>query len=351
MCRVSYGFFAGCWVVVSLLLTSCSNPSYQPTQPWHTQEGFKNLYGGERDTGFFDYWYMRWFGEVEWKDQAAQAHLIPVAEPDIAAIQNPDPQQRLVTWVGHSTFLLQYQGVNVLTDPIFSERASPVSFAGPARLTPLPLPLTALPPIDAVIISHDHYDHLDESTIRALGPNVHYYVPLKLKSWFVALGIDAQRVTELDWWQSAGNGQIDVHATPSQHWSGRTLWDRYETLWASYIIDIGDWRVWFGGDTGYNDVQFKQIGKQFADIDLALNPVGAYLPRWFMRQPHVNPYQATLIHRDIGAKKSVTMHWGAFQLAAEGIRQTLNDIEAARNRSGLSAQEFQIMAVGQTKKF
>jgi len=353
MSRVSYGFFAGCWIAVSLVLVSCSSPSYQPTKPWHTAEGFKNLHGAEKDTGFFDYWYMRWFGDVEWKDQAEQAHLIPVAEPDLAAIQSPDPDERIVTWVGHSTFLLQYQGINVLTDPIFSERASPVSFAGPSRLTELPLSLDELPPIDAVVISHDHYDHLDEASILALGPDVHYYVPLKLKSWFVELGIAESQVTELDWWQSASlaSGDLSVYATPSQHWSGRSLWDRFETLWASYVIDIGDWRVWFGGDTGYNEVQFKEIGERFAPVDLALNPVGAYLPRWFMEMPHVDPYQATLIHRDIGAKQSVTMHWGAFQLAAEGIQRTLDDIAAAREQAGLSEQEFQIMAVGETQQF
>lgn len=350
MSRVSYGFFAGCWGVVSLLLVSCSTPSYQPSKPWHTERGFKNLHA-EKENGFFDYWYMRWFSDVDWQDQAEQAHLIPTAEPNMDAIEAPDPDVRQVTWIGHSTFLLQYQGLTVLTDPIFSDRASPVSFAGPTRLTPLPLPLEALPPVDAVVISHDHYDHLDEASIKALGPDVHYYVPLKLKGWFLQQGIEAERVTELDWWQSASDGALAVHATPSQHWSGRSLWDRFETLWASYVIDIGDWRLWFGGDTGYNEFQFKDIGERFGPIDLALNPVGAYLPRWFMEMPHVDPYQATLIHRDIGARQSVTMHWGAFQLAAEGIQQTLDDIEAAREKSGLSPSEFQVMAVGETKFF
>ena len=176
-------------------------------------------------------------------------------------------------------------------------------------------------------------------------------MPLALKSWFVELGIEPNRVTELDWWQGASGDNLTVHATPSQHWSGRSLWDRFETLWASYVIDIGDWRIWFGGDTGYNKVQFKEIGAQFGPVDLALNPVGAYMPRWFMSMPHADPYEATLMHRDIGAKQSVTMHWGAFQLAAEGIQQTLDDIEAARRRSGLSAAEFQIMAVGETQRF
>jgi len=294
---------------------------------------------------------MRWFSDVEWHDQAEQAHLIPAVEADIETIQNPEREERQVTWIGHSTFLLQYQGLNVLTDPIFSERASPVSFAGPKRLTDLPIKIEQLPSIDAVIISHDHYDHLDVESIQALGPDVHYYVPLKLKSWFLDLGIAEDKVTELDWWQGASAGSLTVNATPSQHWSGRGLWDRSETLWASYVIDIDDWRIWFGGDTGYNEVQFKQIGERFGPVDLALNPVGAYLPRWFMQVAHVNPLEATTIHQEIGAAKSVTMHWGAFQLAAEGIQQTLDDITAAREAADLSAEEFQIMAVGETKSF
>ncbi|WP_404402091.1 MBL fold metallo-hydrolase [Idiomarina seosinensis] len=350
MSRVSYVCSVGCWLAVAVLLISCSSPQYKPEKPWHTAGGFQNTYA-KHDQGFFDYWHMRWFGDVDWKDQSQQAHLVPQVEADLRAIQQPDPEKRQVTWIGHSTFLLQYQGLNVLTDPIFSKRASPVSFLGPSRLTPLPLSLQDLPPIDAVIISHDHYDHLDADTIHYLGSDVQYYVPLRLKRWFVEQGIDADKVTQLDWWQSAPGAMLSVHATPSQHWSGRGLWDRFETLWASYVIDIGDWRLWFGGDTGYNEVQFKEIGEHFGPIDLALNPVGAYLPRWFMEVAHVDPAGATLIHKDIGARQSVTMHWGSFQLAAEGIQRTLDDIAAARQQAGLTEQQFQVMAIGETQIF
>ena len=340
--------------ILALVVVACSNSDTitlsSDAPPHHTEEGFKNLHGPEKQSGFFDYWYMRWFGDTEWADQSQQVDAIPFEQTNLARITRPDPEQRQVTWIGHSTFLLQYQGQSVLTDPIFSDRASPISFMGPQRLTELPLKLSDLPPIDAVIISHDHYDHLDADTIEALGNSTHYYVPLALKSWFIEQGIAEQNVTELDWWQGAANSeQLRVHATPSQHWSGRSLWDRFETLWSSYVIDIGDWRIWFGGDTGYNPIQFKEIGNVFDNIDLALMPVGAYLPRWFMKMPHVDPQQATLIHRDIGAKRSITMHWGAFQLAAEGIPQTLNDIKQARTDAGLTDSEFRIMPVGATE--
>lgn len=339
--------------VFALILMACSNSEQieitQEAPPHHTEEGFKNLHGPEKQSGFFDYWYMRWFGDTEWADQTEQVDEIPFKRTDLARIAHPDPEQRQVTWIGHSTFLLQYQGKTVLTDPIFSERASPVSFMGPQRLTELPVQLSDLPPIDAVIISHDHYDHLDADTIEALGNSTQYYVPLALKPWFIEQGIAEENVTELDWWQGASHtDSLRIHATPSQHWSGRSLWDRFETLWASYVVDIGDWRVWFGGDTGYNPIQFKEIGNVFGDIDLALMPVGAYLPRWFMKMPHVDPQQATQIHRDIGAKRSITMHWGAFQLAAEGIVQTLDDIKQARADAELTDDEFRIMPVGAT---
>ncbi|KXS34590.1 MAG: metallo hydrolase [Idiomarina sp. T82-3] len=340
--------------VLALMAAACSNNEdihiNKQVPPHHTEDGFKNLHGPEKQSGFFDYWYMRWFGETEWADQSEQVDAIPFMQADLNTISTPNPEDRQVTWIGHSTFLLQYQGMAVLTDPIFSERASPVSFMGPQRLTELPVQLSDLPPIDAVIISHDHYDHLDADTIETLGNSTHYFVPLALKPWFLELGIAEDNVTELDWWQGAAtNDQLRVHATPSQHWSGRSLWDRFETLWASYVIDIGDWRVWFGGDTGYNAIQFKEIGHVFNDIDLALMPVGAYLPRWFMKMPHVDPEQATLIHQDIGAKQSITMHWGAFQLAAEGIPQTIDDIKHAREKAQLSENEFRIMPVGATE--
>ena len=140
-----------------------------------------------------------------------------------------------------------------------------------------------------MVISHNHYDHLDRKTIRILGNEPRYLVPLKLSQWFTDLDIEAARVIEFDWWDSQRVAGINITATPSQHWSGRGLFDRNETLWASWLIEFGDFNVWFGGDTGYNEVQFKEIGERWNDIDLALIPIGAYAPRWFMMTSHVNP--------------------------------------------------------------
>jgi N-acyl-phosphatidylethanolamine-hydrolysing phospholipase D len=254
----------------------------------------------------------------------------------------------LVTWVGHSTFLIQYQGINILTDPIFSERASPVSFAGPKRLVEMPLGLEDLPAIDFVIISHNHYDHLDITSVSALGSNTRFLVPLKLKDWFVEQGISAEQVIEFDWWDQHKFSNVSVSATPSQHWSARGLFDRNKTLWAAWHVQIAEFTFWFAGDTGYNPIQFKEVGERFKSIDLGLIPIGAYAPKWFMGPQHVNPEEALSIHRDIGARQSLGMHWGTFPLTAEPIMQPKQRLAKAMAENDIDDTTFEVLAIGQT---
>lgn len=313
----------------------------------HTENGFTNPHIDEPDKNFFSFLRMRFFGDEQWADHEALAEQIPVQPVDIERITSPQNKLQ-VTWLGHSTFLIQYQGKNVLTDPIFSDRASPMSFAGPKRYIPHVIDYTKLPPIDAVVISHSHYDHLDVEAVEILVNNTHFFVPLKLKQWFIDQDVSAKNVTELDWWQSQEHNGVSLQALPSQHWSARGIGDRFETLWASWSIKIADKHVWFAGDTGYNPIQFKQIGDAVSAVDLALIPIGAYAPRWFMQTYHVNPEEAVQIHQDIGALKSIGMHWGTFPLTAEPPAEPPQKLDEAKQRMQIDDQAFITMVVGQT---
>jgi N-acyl-phosphatidylethanolamine-hydrolysing phospholipase D len=290
---------------------------------------------------------MRYLGDESWADHQALAEQVPVQAVKLERILAPQSQLQ-VTWLGHSTFLIQYQGKNILTDPIFSDRASPVSFVGPKRYIPHVIDYKRLPPIDAVVISHSHYDHLDLKAIEQLASSTHFLVPLKLKQWFVEQDVKSVNVTELDWWQTHDFNGVSFQALPSQHWSARGIGDRFETLWASWSITVGDKHLWFAGDTGYNPYQFKKIGEKVAAIDLALIPIGAYSPRWFMQAYHVNPEEAVQIHLDIGAAKSIGMHWGTFPLTAEEPGEPPLKLAEARRGKQIDEQAFITISVGQT---
>ncbi|MEO7334949.1 MAG: MBL fold metallo-hydrolase [Caldimonas sp.] len=265
-----------------------------------------------------------------------------------------------VTWIGHATFLVQVGGINVLTDPVFSERVSPFSFIGPRRHVEPGLALTALPHIDAVVISHNHYDHLDDESVRGLaaqpGGSPVFIVPLGIKAWMAKRGI--VNVVELDWWQSHRVGAVEVVLTPVQHWSGRGLGDRLATLWGGYALFAPDSHVFFAGDTAYSK-DFDDIRARFADrqaddkgggFDVALIPIGAYDPRWFMRPQHADPAEAVQIHLDLGAKRSIGMHWGTFELTDESLDQPPLDLADARKARGLADDAFSVMAIGETRK-
>lgn len=313
----------------------------------HSDGGFRNPYLSEElsRSRFFSYVHMRFFGGEPFAEYAGQGHRVPQVKADLNAIDDPSADTLQVTWIGHSTALLQYGGINVLTDPILSDRASPVGFAGPRRFTPPALRNANLPDIDYVVISHNHYDHLDHPTVAELANRVTWLVPLKLKQWFLDEGID--NVVELDWWQTKSFGRASFTSTPTQHFSGRTPWDFTETLWVSWAISIGDKRIWFGGDTGYNDTQFKRIGREYGPFDLGLIPIGAFEPRWFMQSMHANPAEAVLIHQDIGARTSIGVHWGTFQLSAEEIDQPMLEL---RHAAGAAEVDFKTIAIGETAK-
>jgi N-acyl-phosphatidylethanolamine-hydrolysing phospholipase D len=244
-----------------------------------------------------------------------------VASPDIALPRSAAGELR-ITWVGHSTFLLQLDGVNILTDPVWSERASPFPFAGPRRLVSAAVPFPALPPIDVVVLSHDHYDHLDSATVRRLAardPDIAWVAPTGHESWLRRRG--ARRIIELDWWASAivdtAAGPLEVRAAPAQHWSRRTTSGVRRRLWASFSIARAVGRpVYFGGDSGYYE-RIRDIAA-LGPFDAVLLPIGAYEPRWFMKPAHMNPEEAVQSWQDLGARGMfVGMHWGTFRLTDE----------------------------------
>ncbi|MBI2743212.1 MAG: MBL fold metallo-hydrolase [Chlamydiales bacterium] len=268
-----------------------------------------------------------------------------------------DPSAPTVTWINHSTFLIRINGLNILTDPIWSERCSPISFLGPKRKHLPPIEIAALPQIDLVLISHDHYDHLDKRTVRALArrfPKIIWLVPKGVKRWF-----DKQKIAsvcECSWWEDLELAFPKLHlkatAVPAQHYSGRSARDLNTTLWAGWIVEFRreselPKSLYFVGDTGYNPHDFKQIGKLWPQIDLSLIPIGAYQPRKFMSPVHIGPKEAVLIHKEVSAKLSIGMHWKTFpSLSDEGASQPPFDLLNAMREERLNPATFLALEPG-----
>lgn len=310
--------------------------------PHHGDNGFRNLRVSSRHKGLLAFLRLRYFGGG-WPDYQATAHRVPRVTPSLDAIRAPGEAPQ-VTWIGHSTVLVQYRGVNLLTDPVFAERVSPLSWLGPKRVTPPGLRVEELPRIDVVLLSHNHYDHLDERAARALGGLTTWLTPLGYREILARFGVE--RVVEFDWWTRRELADATVTATPSQHWTGRGLRDRYRVLWASWAVEIGGFRFWFAGDTGYDEEVFKDIGRRCGPFDLALIPVGGYAPRWFMKDMHVDPEEAVAIHRDVRSRYSVGIHWGTFPLTAEPIDEPPRRLREAAQF--LQGSAFVTCAVGET---
>jgi N-acyl-phosphatidylethanolamine-hydrolysing phospholipase D len=328
----------------------------------HTARGFRNNYADTVVKSFGDF--LRWQTERVIKRLPPDPTLPTPEQP--ADLDFIDANARAaamipaVTWIGHATALVQASGLNVLTDPVFSLRASPVQFLGPARAQPPGVPLERLPHIDVVLISHDHYDHLDRRTVKALesqpGGAPLFLAPLGLKAWLESVGVS--HAIEMDWWDSHTHCEVEFHFTPAQHWSGRFLIDRNRTLWGAWAVIAKDFHWFFTGDTGYSQ-DFLDTRQQFATrqavekgggFDVALISVGACLPRWFMKMQHVDLNEAVQIHLDLGAKRSIGVHWGTFSLADEPLDQPLHELAAARSLKGVSEEAFFLLPVGGTRQ-
>jgi N-acyl-phosphatidylethanolamine-hydrolysing phospholipase D len=251
-----------------------------------------------------------------------------------------------VTWIGHATLLVQLGGVNVLTDPIWSERASPVGFAGPRRLVAPGLRFEDLPHIDAVVISHDHYDHLDVQTVERLvrEHQPRFFVPLGLKAWLADQG--ARDVVELDWWEVAEFRGLTFTATPAQHSSGRGLHDQNLRLWSSWVVAGAGKKLWFAGDTGYTPV-LREIGKRLGPFDLAAIPIGGYSAYGERHPNHVNPEEALQLFDEQNARLMVPIHFGTFELNREPFAEPPQRLLRAAVASGLE-ERIALLSPGQS---
>lgn len=341
--------------------------SSDPPKSHHRPRGFQNNYLEFQP---------RSLGELlRWRREAARAGLprpplapTPQVAPELAWLhanaRAGAGMQPAVTWIGHATVMAQLGGLTLLTDPMFSLRASPVPFAGPRRHAAPGIALAELPHADLVLVSHNHYDHLDAASVTALdrqrgGPPL-FVVPLGLKRWLEAHHI--HNAVELDWWEChrlrTRKGEVEVTLVPAQHWSSRGPGDAMATLWGGFSVLAPDCHLMFAGDTGYSrdfsDIrrhfERRQTTEQGGGFDLAVLPIGAYEPRWFMREQHVNVEEALQIHRDLGAKRSLGVHWGTFQLTDESLDEPPRRLAELRAKLEMPEDAFFVMAIGETRR-
>ncbi len=337
-------------LLLALVLTSRAGVGGPvPGEPAHHREhGFDNV--SPSSTPASAWVRIRFFLSRVWATTVRPRTAdLPLVASDLNAIRG-NPGEDTVTWVGHSTLLIQLDGVNILTDPHWAERASPVSFGGPRRVTPPGLTFENLPPVHVVLISHDHYDHLDEATVRRLAAahRPRFLVPLGLKAWFADLGITD--VEELDWWQSRTVRGLTLTSVPAQHFSGRTPWDRNQRLWGGWAVAGRAKRVYFAGDTAYYD-GLREIGARLGPFDLAAVPIGAYVPPAIMKSGHTTPEEALRVFADVRGRNFVPIHWGTFDLAEEAIEEPPVRLTAEAQRLGLDPARLWILKHGETRRF
>jgi L-ascorbate metabolism protein UlaG (beta-lactamase superfamily) len=309
-------------------------------QPRDAEGRFVNLDGNGVRGSFGDL--LRWrFGE---RRQTPDRAPVPVVAPDLAALATPPARGEgaRITWIGHSTFLVQLDGKTFVTDPILGEIWPGVLL--PKRNVPPGVPPEAFPHVDAALVSHDHYDHLDVPTLRRIGAPVIAGLGTKR-----LLRSQELFVTELGWWRSTRVGDVTVTFVPAQHFGRRGLGDGNQRLWGGFVLQGRSATIYFAGDTAWFD-GFREIGRRFPGIDAALLPIGAYDPEWFMQRAHVNPEQALAAFRDLGATTFFAMHWGTFKQTDEPLDEPPRRLEAERARLGLPPERVRVLAVGESAR-
>lgn len=310
-------------IAVMFFMTSCSSKINAPIGKNFNGEHFLNL-DGPSGKSFVDV--------IKWKMKSTP-EVWPMINP--SDLKDYIPPTRVssgvqISYLNHSSFLIQTQGINIITDPIWSDRASPLSFMGPKMSYFPAIKKENLPPIDYVLVSHNHYDHMDKNSLSYLDQKFSptFIVPLNNAHILKSFGI--KKIKELNWWEKADtNSPVEIFLTPARHWSRRSLFDTNKSLWGSFVIKTPNEKIYFAGDTGYG-IHFKEIFNHFGPMSVSLLPIGAYEPRWFMKEAHMNPEDAVLAHMDLASKKSIGMHFGSVQLTDEGIQKPIEDLEIAK---------------------
>jgi L-ascorbate metabolism protein UlaG (beta-lactamase superfamily) len=250
-----------------------------------------------------------------------------------------------ITFIGHSTFLVQTRSGNLITDPVFAMRAGPFAFVGPRRVRRPAVALDDLPPIATILLSHNHYDHCDLDALQALRKRFHPQLITPVGNAKLLHSVRMTDVQELDWWDEAPQSPFAVQLTPAQHFSARTPFDRNRALWGGFVFSAGARRIFFAGDTGYGG-HFRDIRARCGTIHAALLPIGAYEPRWFMKDMHMNPAEAVQAHEDLGSPRTVAMHFGTFQLTAEAIDEPVSALQAALDARAIPRDAFRALEFG-----
>lgn len=285
---------------------------------------------------------LGFFGRRIWVTLVPRPGAAPRIPYDSAALARSPS----LTWIGHSTFLVRMDGVTFVTDPMFSERASPFSFTGPRRLVPPGVPLDALPAVTFALLSHDHYDHADLGSVKELAiRGITFLVPMGLGEWVRGAGGNA---IELDWWQQVELHGVRIQSVPAQHFSGRSLPDGSRRLWGGWVVSGPTRRFYHAGDSGYSP-DFGAIGRRLGPIDLAAVPIGAYRPAAMMHFVHTTPEEALRIGLDVRAQRMVAMHFGTFDLADEPLDEPPRRFQAEAERLGLWPDRAWILKVGETR--
>lgn len=312
---------------------------------YSSDSGFQNPPGSpERTHGFLDM--VGFFIEMIFDQSTPEipaGHILPKDEVQMAALNAPNPS---VTWLGHAAFIVRTGGKVILTDPFLGSNAGPAGF-GPKRHVPPAMTVDELPPLDIILISHNHYDHLDVPTLEAIKDKdrIEVVVPLGLGELFREMGY--RNIHELDWWQDQEFDRVRVQLQPAVHFSGRGIFDRNDTLWGSFGVYSDDARIWFSGDTGYGPV-LKEIGVKAGPFDLALVAIGAFKPRKIMKAVHVSPEEAIQVLKDVGAKKGIGMHWGTIKMTLEKPFSAAGRFKAAALDQSYGQENALILAIGET---
>jgi L-ascorbate metabolism protein UlaG (beta-lactamase superfamily) len=337
-------------LALTMLFSSCPQAAAQAEpkdkesmRPHYDGKRFYNTSGADKSAGEI----ARFFWEniskkTPWPKWIENPPADPIRERVTEGIK--------ATYVNHATVLIQVAGLNILTDPVWSTRVSPVTFAGPKRVRDPGIPIESLPEIDLILISHNHYDHLDTASLKALRLQ-------QEKEPVIVSGLGNAKLLkkqgypnaiELDWGEHIAVGDTTVHFVECQHRSGRGAFDQMKTLWGSFVVDTPEGSIYFAGDTGYSP-HFKEQGKQHGPFALSLLPIGAYEPRWFMKDIHLNPEEAVQAHLDLNSNQSLGVHFGVFQLTWEGIKEPPEDLAVALERQGVPSEQFWVLEPGKSR--